>query len=233
MEINPIRLNPSVVARALGVVAFFLVLASVGGQLSKYLLGHGHVYGLVKLFYVDMEKNIPTAFSVFLLLCATLLLAFITLLKNNQKDRDVIRWAILTFGFIFMALDEAWSVHEALVKPMRGLLGGGQFGIFYFAWVIPAIAFVGVIGLFFVGFLMRLSAKARRNFLISAAVYLGGAVGFELIGGHYVELHGYESLTYSMLATIEESLEMAGSILFIYALLEYLADNYKEVRLQF
>jgi hypothetical protein len=33
-----------------------------------------------------------------------------------------------------------------------------------------------------------------------------------------------------MIATVEESCEMAGVIVFIYALLRYLADNYGEVR---
>ena len=33
-----------------------------------------------------------------------------------------------------------------------------------------------------------------------------------------------------MIATVEESCEMAGVIVFIYALLRYLADTYGEVR---
>ena len=47
----------------------------------------------------------------------------------------------------------------------------------------------------------------------------GGAIGVELIGGRYLELHGVENLTYAMITTVEESLEMAGVIIFIWALL--------------
>jgi hypothetical protein len=36
-----------------------------------------------------------------------------------------------------------------------------------------------------------------------------------------------------MIATIEESLEMAGLIVFIGALLNYCADHYKKVRFRF
>lgn len=233
MAINQIRLNPSAVARALGAVAFLLVLASIGGQLTKYLLGHDRVYGLVSLFYVDAEQNIPTLFSVLLLFCAALLLTVITVLKKKQKDPDVSRWTILAFGFLLMAVDEALSIHEKLVTPVRGLLGDGPLGIFYFAWVIPGIAVVLVLTLFFLRFLLRLPAKTRFTFIVAGTLFIGGALGLELVGGRYAELHGQENLTYSMIATVEESLEMAGVIVFIYALLKYIADNYEEVRFRF
>lgn len=43
-------------------MAFFLILASIGGQMIKYLTGHGSLFGLIKLFYVDLEENVPTFF---------------------------------------------------------------------------------------------------------------------------------------------------------------------------
>ena len=79
--INPIVLNPSVVARVLAAIAVVLVLASFGGQFSKFVLGHGNLKGLVALFNLDAEDNIPTHFSAMLLLFATLLLAIITVLN--------------------------------------------------------------------------------------------------------------------------------------------------------
>ncbi len=69
--------------------------------------------------------------------------------------------------------------------------------------------------------------------MIAAILYIGGAIGFEMIQGRYSELHGEDNLMYNMIAAVEESLEFAGVIVFIYALLKYIADNYKEVRFQF
>jgi hypothetical protein len=69
--------------------------------------------------------------------------------------------------------------------------------------------------------------------MVAATLFIGGALGFELVGGRWVELHGKENLTCSMIATVEESLEMAGVIVFIYALLKYIAENYNEVRFRF
>ena len=213
-------------------MAFLLVLASIAGQLSKFLLGHDRVYGLVPLFYVDAEQNIPTFFSALLLFCAALLLMVITVLKKKQKDRDVSKWAILALGFLYMAVDEATSIHEKLIRPARGLLGSGPFGIFHPAWVMPGIAVVFVLTLFFLRFLLRLPAKTRSTFIVAGTLFVVGALCLELVGGHYDQLYG-DNITYRVLAHIEESFEMGGVIVFIYALLKYMADNYKEVRFRF
>jgi hypothetical protein len=229
MVINQISLNPSLIARVLGAVAFLLVLASIGGQLMVYLTGHD-AYGLVWLLYVDTEKNIPTGFSTLLLLFATLLLVVIALFKRKQNDRFRLHWATLSFGFLVMAADEAWSFHERLIKPLRGVLGDGNLGVFYNAWVIPGIALVLVLALFFSRFLSHLPAKMKLTFLMAATLYIGGAIGVELIGGRFDELHGTGNLAYSMIVTVEEALEMVGVITFIWALLVYIADHYREVR---
>lgn len=68
---------------------------------------------------------------------------------------------------------------------------------------------------------------------MAATLYLGGAIGVEMAGGRYAELHGTNNWTYSMIVTVEESLEIAGLIVFIWALLKYCTDNYKEVRFRF
>jgi len=232
MIANQISLNPFKIALVLCAVAFFLVLASVAGQLMFYMTGN-KLYGLVLLFDIDAEYNIPTFFSMLLLLFAALLLSVITILERKRTASHVFHWAILSFGFLIMAVDEIVCIHERLVNPIRRLLGNGNHGIFHFAWVIPGIALVLVLALFFLKFCLRLPAKTRLTFLMAAAIYIGGSIGFELIGGYYDELYGLQNLTYSMLTTVEESLEMAGVIFFIWGLLVYLADMHKEVRFRF
>lgn len=232
MTINHITLSPLKITRALGATALLLVLASITGQLTKYVQGHDFVHGLIRLFYVDNENNIPSFFSVSLLLLAALLLGLITALKKVTHAPYGFQWTLLSFTFLCMALDEAASIHELLTVPMRGLLGRQAGGIFFFAWVIPGIAFAAVFGLSYLKFLLHLPANTRGSFALAATLYLGGAIGMELLGGRYAELHGTENLTYSMAATVEESLEMAGVIVFIYTLLNYIADNFQEIRLR-
>jgi hypothetical protein len=50
-----------------------------------------------------------------------------------------------------------------------------------------------------------------------------GALGIELLGAREANLHGYYTVTYSLLYSLEEMLEMLGIVLFIYALLSHLA----------
>ncbi len=234
MDTPSIRLQPSRIAGMLGAIAGMLVTISLAGQLIRYVGGHDHVYGLLtlsnQLFHVDREQNVTTLFSVFLLLCAASLLGLISLLKRQRQDPDCSKWMILTCGFIYLATDEGWSYHEMLTRPMRQLLGQDRLGMFYFAWVIPAIAGVAILALFFLKFLVRLPSSSRWFFLGAGAIYLGGAIGLEMIGGRYNESHGYENLTYQLIAHIEESMEMVGIIVFIYALLRYLAEQYLTVQ---
>jgi hypothetical protein len=233
MDSPRISLSASVVTRVLGGIALLLVLASLGGQVAKFVLGRDYVYGLVSLFNVDLERNIPAAFSTLLLLVASLLLALIAALHVTQKLPHALKWVVLSCGFLVMAYDEAFQIHENLEAPVKALAGDIAHGFFYFAWVIPGMALVLVLGLYFLRFLFSLPGATRFSFLFAATLFLGGSIGLELIGGRYVELHGRENLTYNLIATAEESLEMAGVIVFIRALLRYLADTHKEVRLQF
>ena len=229
-----IRMRPSLIACTMGAVAFLLVVISVAGQFVQYVGGHDYVYGLLspaeQFFHVDREQNVPTLFSVLLLLCSASLLGLIALLKRQQQDPDLFKWVTLTCGFICLAIDEAWSFHERLIEPVRGLLGHDGLGIFYFAWVLPAMAGVLILALLFLKFLLRLPSSTRWSFLGSGAIYLGGAIGVEMIGGRHAESHGFENLTYQLLTHLEESMEMAGIIVFIYALLRYLADQYPTVQ---
>ena len=238
MEHGTIGLRPLAVARALGLVAFLLALASLtleglrfltGHDLLTFLTGREHSYGLRGLFYLGKEHNIPAMFSTALLLFAALLLLVITLHERNRGARDVARWAILAAGFLLMSIDESVSIHERFNEPTRHLLGPGNLGIFYFAWVIPGFALVLVLGAFFLRFLLRLPAATRFIFILAAALYLGGALGVELVNGRHAELHG-TGMVYHLMVTAEESLEMAGAILFIYGLLRYLADHHPETR---
>ena len=233
-SVKQISLNPSAITRVLGAMAFLLVLASVAGQISKFALGHDYLKGFVPLFDVDREYNIPSFFSTLLLIFASLLLAVITVLNGKEKVPHVSKWAILSFGFLLMAYDEAFQVHESLGSPVRRVLGlgDGNLGVFHAAWVIPGIALTLVLGLFFLRFLLYQPATTRLAFSIAVILYIGGAVGFELIEGLHIELSGQDA-TYTMMATVEESLEMVGVIVFIRSLLVYIADNHKEVRLRF
>ena len=232
MDARKIPLNPWAITWPLSLATILLVAANMGMQAYRLVAHQEHVVGLA-MMSMDGENNLPALFSTLLLFCASLLLALIALLERRHEGVDVSKWAILAAGFMLMAMDEALSFHEKAIAPLRALLGGQHLGIFFFAWVIPGFALVSVLGAFFLRFLFRLPRRTAIAFVVSAAIYLGGALGIELIEGWWREAHGHRNLTYHVLVSLEEGMEMAGVIAFIHALLSYIAERFGEVRFAF
>lgn len=98
-----------------------------------------NIDSLVELFNLDIERNIPTFYSTLLLLISASLLMVITKhVKANSRDH-LLQWTALTIGFLFLSYDEAFSLHERLVAPMREIIGMKSLGVFHFAWVVVAL----------------------------------------------------------------------------------------------
>jgi hypothetical protein len=77
---------------------------------------------------------------------------------------------------------------------------------------------------FYWNFFTKLPQKPKLGILISAIIYVGGALGFEIIGSAYVASYGLQEIPYILLTTTEEMLEMIGIITLIYTLMDYLED---------
>ncbi len=233
MPTHKIILDPVFIVKLLSGITFLLLIASIIGSVIFYATPFTCLHSVSLFFFFDYELNIPTYFSSLLLLFASVILMVITFLEKKQTVSEVRYWAVLSAGFLLMSFDELVSFHERLVKPMSKLLGSGNHGILHFSWVIPGMFIVIVLGCFFARFLIRLHSKTRFTFILAAVIYTGGCIGLELIGGKYFELFGVQSLIYIASATLEELMEMAGVILFIWGLLVYIADNYGGVQFQF
>jgi hypothetical protein len=80
-------------------------------------------YGVVQFFLLNGETNLPTFFSVFLLLSCCLVLAIISAQKYATSDQWVFRWVILAVVFFGMALDEFASMHELVGYKIRHYFG--------------------------------------------------------------------------------------------------------------
>lgn len=224
-----VRISIRNVTVALSAVAAFFVGASVVGQVGRFVLGWGDPWGLARMTDVGIEQNLPTYFSVLLILLNASLLTLVAL--SLRDSRDGWCWKVLAAGFFYLAFDEGFHVHESWVDPMRQLLGMEHLGLFYFAWVVPGLLIVLVLGLLLAGFLRRLPRKYRTRFLASAFMFLGGCLGLEMLNGWWQELHGSERLAAHLMSDLEEALEMAGMIFFLDSLGRYMSDSVQEVQL--
>jgi len=190
------------------------------------MLGHDSLFGLIGTFDLNNENNVPTFFSTFLLVSSAALLAVIARGSTMANGYNTSHWRWLSIIFLYLAVDEDASLHELLIEPVRDILNTG--GLLFFAWVIPYALAVLTIGFLYLGFVLRLPTRTRRLFIAAGCIFLTGAIGFELVGGWYLERQAEtEDFTYAMLIAGEEFLEMSGVILFIYALLDFLSDQLK------
>ncbi len=233
MKINIFAVSSKKVSQTLFIITSLLIIASVAGQIMKYMGGHDTVFGLVPLFNVSQEQNIPTLFSVLLLITSSILLSLIFYLHRKQVAGLKMYWATLAIGFVYMAIDEFTQLHENVGISFIPLIGDHSHGFLYYSWVIPTFALMVFLALFYSSFLFKLPKATRISFIIAAIIYLTGLLGIEMVGGYYHELHGKENLTYSLISTLEESFEMLGLILFIRALLDYLSAHFSEITINF
>jgi len=126
---------PKRVTRVLTYVVSCLILASIAGQFAKFVLGYEHLLGFVRLFSVDREGNIPTLYSCFALLFCSSMLFLIASIKKRAGERYALHWRVLSIIFLYLSIDEAVSIHEEAINPVRNALNTS--GMFYYAWVIP------------------------------------------------------------------------------------------------
>lgn len=213
--------TPYRISVALSVIVLLLASLSVSGQYQAFVLDQGTYTYLNFYFNLDGERTIPTGFSAALLFCSALLLALIGHRKHRDNAPYIKSWCFLAMGFVYLSIDEAMRIHEELFYFLIPVLEN-----FPHSWVIPA----SVIMLFFVfayiRFLLYLSPKYRFLFIVSGAIYVGGAIGIEAIGGLYAHSYGKGNFTYQIIANIEEVFEMMGIVLFIYTLHSYWIEFY-------
>lgn len=235
MNQNTITIHGNRLVRLMASAFFLLLLLHTATLFSIFVLGYDYLKGFVPLFNFNREQNIPTLFSVFVLLIASLLLLIVAICEIKQQAPYRIHWTLLSIGFFLMGLDEGMSFHELLTTPSRQLVSGEDTaGIFYYAWVVPGLIAVLLLGLFFLKFLLNLPQPTRSQFVIAATLYLTGALGCELAGGYYAEKLGGENFPiYAAFSTLEECLEMLGVIFFIRAILAFIATHHQEIHLNF
>ncbi len=170
-----------------------------------------------QLVALDEENNIPTWYSSFLLLAASMVL----LVKratvrtggdtgSASQDRKETRfWSVLAAGFLVLAIDEVAGLHESFHSAIDTL------------WVWPAALLVAVCGIYFVPLLRRLPRRTMILYVLSGAIFVGGALGVEIIGAPM----DADTLTYEITVLVEEGMEMLGVILFIDTTLQSMAGS--------
>ena len=220
------------VALILALVVLGFVALSVGGLFAVRSLEGSPLRAAVMEFHnafdANREKSFPNLYSAYALLLCSLLLGAISLARRTDGARYVAHWALLCGVFLYLSVDEALVIHEKLISPFQSALDTD--GFLRHAWVIPGAVAVLVLGLAYLRFVLDLPPGIRNLFVLAGAVYVGGALGMEMVGGYYLSVFG-DTLGQELVTNTEEALEMLGVVAFVYALLLYLSLHAEKIEL--
>ncbi len=222
-------------------VLFFLVccigvlaLLNAITLVSEYKYGYDHAKGLVPMFRLNAERNIPTFFSTCLLL-TTSALCFTVGKGLTGTDAFLARyWHALSVIALYLAADEASHIHEML-DDNKELWTAGLFsptGVLDGPWVVVygilVIAFCAIFARFF----FRLGWKYKFIFGLAGGIFVSGAIGLEMIGAAEYSAYG-DTLLHEVINSTEEVMEMTGVSLAIFGLLTYMRDRLLWSRVRF
>lgn len=214
--------RPAQIVRVLLAGAALLVIAHIAFSLNQFVAGFDFFASeaLFVLFDLSGEVTIPTWYSASLLLGCSLTVAAIAVVKRQRSDRYQYHWAGLSLIFLGLSIDDAADIHGMVSYRLSTALETG--GIMSYPWVIPAFIFVCVVGAVYVRFLLHLPPLVRWRFIVTGGLFIGAALGLEMLGALWDSRYGEDSGVLHALITVEETIEMVASILFLGAALAYL-----------
>lgn len=203
-----------------------LILGSL--SIAGHLLDSKH---LLLIFELDAEGNVPSWFSSLTLLGCAVLLGVIGKAKREVGDPYVRHWSVLAVLFLYVSLDEAAKLHDWLNVLLTAAFHPS--GVLHFPWVLPAAAALVGLALAYRRWLFHLPGWVRTRFLLSAVIFLAGALGCEVLEGFYVNGTSDPTIAYVLITHIEELLEMTGVVAFLHSLMLYASDQQIALSVEF
>jgi hypothetical protein len=172
--------------------------------------------GWWRAFDVGGEANLPTWFSVALWFFAAAVVAVYSLVGRHRWT-----WRLLAFTCLLLSVDEAAMLHENL-HHLGVAMGVDRWApSLPYTWVVPGALAALLLVALYVRAVLRLPLAQRLLVLLAGLVFVGGAIGVEILGGLAMGNGAY--LAYTVLTGVEEVLEMAGVALFACTMFSLLA----------
>ena len=164
-------------------------------------------YAITGSHPADEEDSFPTWYSASALLLTSGCLWVKARSSGRKQDSLVWHWYGLAIGFLLLSVDEIAGVHETFNSVIE------------ISWAIPG----GILALFLAGvylmFLLQIERRLAVQFILGGALFVGGAVGVELLTEPYLENDELNTLPYNLWTAVEEGMEMGGVLVFLRALL--------------
>lgn len=213
---------PSDIVRYVYLATTAVVVLGLLREVFIFQVGTDTVFEDLRHFALDAERNLGAWYS-----SALMVLIAACAVVNWHKDRvrDGLisySWVFISVVFFFLSIDETVGFHETVDVPLREHFG--LTGIFYNPWVFFGAAFVAVFVALLVPFLFDLPRHIAILFVISGAIYVGGALGMEPLDAFFEYRYGEGHLFQVIATSIEEAMEMFGLTLFLHANFIFMAE---------
>lgn len=204
-----------------------MVLAMAGFVTMRFGFGNGALFGLGTRLNPLFEASLHAWMGSALLLLSGLLLLLIAASGQAQwLPQFRLQWLLAGTVFIMLSADETAAFHEmsdtAFTMVSGTALSSGWFRLLFGSC---ALFVIGAMLMSCRAFLAALPASMRNRCLVATAVFLGGAVGMETLGGFWSTAGHGEDAGYYVLAVFEEGMELLGAGLLLSALLRFVADE--------
>jgi hypothetical protein len=200
--------------------ALVLVLLYFLTQAVKLSAGYPYFLGLVPMLDLDAEANIPSFFQTQAFIACALALLFVAWQERATLSPYALQWLVLSLAFFYLGCDEAAMLHDRMGPVAMQAIGAQPNHI---DWVLPMGIIASLFALYMMPFLLGIERTTAIAFALAGAVFVGGAVGAEMIGKVTSERYGYESYGYVLAVALEEGMEMLGVAMFLRAILRHIA----------
>jgi hypothetical protein len=223
---NILRISRTAFYRFQYVTVTVLVALATFHYVYADTYGEDFIMRFTKVFDPALENSIPTAFSVLNLLISSILLFAIYRHSKGRSEVITVYWLSLSIIFFVLSIDEGAGLHERFRK-LQEYTGVLIPVIETHSWLFYGAVFTFVVFLFFIPFLRQLNRRTAALFLLSGAIFLSGALGFEFLGAWMLhnEFATRADLTYSIRHMFEEAFEMYGIALFNCTLFAHVVAN--------
>jgi hypothetical protein len=231
------------IVRAMIIAVLLITLVSFIARVAMYVWGMDGYLQHLRLLDVSEERSIPAWFESLQFLLCSVLLAVIAVAKKRRGDRYSLHWSVLSIILLLLSLDEVASIHEAIGQQSERLLhsitGFTPSGLIKFFWVVPGAIFVLIVLLAYLRFIANLPQTTRRLFLFAGALFVLGALGFEMLSAqvssssesiaNFSGMSALPTILKGLQTCAEEMFEMLGLTAFVYALLAYISSYIEDI----
>jgi hypothetical protein len=207
--------------RALLVVA--AVITGLGWIQEVYILIATGPVPLEFLRLFDTPHSLTNWLQPTLLLIATGLLVVVAALAKQDADPQWRRWLALAGLFGFMSLDEAVNIDGHVAGFISGQLSTAD----PLNVLMPFAVIAAALGGYFTPLLGRIPRLDAVRFVCCAAIFVGGALGMEIVSQLIGNAAGRNSVHYIFAASVEETLETVGCTLFCLTLGSYVSKRWR------